>query len=160
MGETLPVPAGNAAPALFAWAAQDPDAQPLQRLQIVKGWTDADGEVQEYTYDVACSDGLAVDSQTHRCPDNGASVDLADCTATGNSGAPQLATVWRDPDFDPAQRAFYYARVLENPACRWSTYDLLESEGRIEPSSVMPKIIQERAWSSPVWLQPAGDNTQ
>jgi uncharacterized protein DUF3604 len=159
MGETLPVRAGSAAPALFAWAAQDPDAQPLQRLQIVKGWTGADGEVQEYTYDVACSDGLAVDSQTHRCPDNGASVDLADCTATGSSGAPQLATVWRDPDFDPTQRAFYYARVLENPACRWSTYDLLESEGRIEPSSVVPKIIQERAWSSPVWLQPAGDNT-
>ena len=137
MGETLQTPPGQASPQLFAWAAQDPDAQPLQRLQIIKGWTDASGESHEYTYDVACSDGLAVDPETHRCPNNGAGVDLANCSATGDKGASQLATVWRDPDFDPSQRAFYYARVLENPSCRWSSYDILASGGEIKPTNVV-----------------------
>jgi hypothetical protein len=158
MGETLQVPAGQAAPRLLVWAAQDPNALPLERLQIIKGWTDGAGVSQEYTYDVACSDGLAVDPQTHRCPDNGAGVDLADCSTTGNTGSAQLATVWRDPDFDPSQRAFYYARVLENPSCRWSSYDLLASGGKIQPITEVPKVIQERAWSSPVWLQPARES--
>jgi len=155
MGETLSVGPGQSAPGLLAWAAQDPQAFALQRLQIIKGWTDAAGRMREQTYDVACSSGQAVDPKTHRCPDNGAGVNLADCSATGDAGAPQLSALWRDPDFDPSQRAFYYARVLENPSCRWSTYDILTSDGRIKPSSAVTQTIQERAWSSPVWLQPS-----
>lgn len=155
MGETLQAPVGDPVPHLLVLAAQDPNALPLQRLQIIKGWTNESGESQEATYDVACSDGLAVDPLTHRCPDNGAGVDPGNCAATGNAGASQLATVWRDPDFDSSQRAFYYARVLENPSCRWSSYDLLASGGTVQPSAVVPKVIQERAWSSPVWIQAA-----
>ena len=155
MGETLSVSPGQSAPSLLAMAAQDPQAFALQRLQIIKGWTDSAGELQEQTYDVACSGGRAVDPKTHRCPDNGAGVNPADCSAIGEDGAPQLTALWRDPDFDPAQRAFYYARVLENPSCRWSTYDILASGGRIQPSSAVPETIQERAWSSPIWLQPS-----
>ena len=156
MGATLAVTGQRSAPGLLVWAAQDPAAQPLQRLQIIKGWMDTNGELREYTYDVACADGMAVDEETHRCPDNGAGVDLSNCSTTGESGASQLATVWRDPEFDPKQSAFYYARVLENPSCRWSTYDVLASKGAVAPAYAVPEVIQERAWSSPVWLQAAG----
>jgi len=156
MGATLAVTGQRSAPGLLVWAAQDPAAQPLQRLQIIKGWMDTNGELREYTYDVACADGMAVDEETHRCPDNGAGVDLSNCSTTGESGASQLATVWRDPEFDPKQSAFYYARVLENPSCRWSTYDVLASDGAIAPAYPVPEVIQERAWSSPIWLQAAG----
>lgn len=154
MGSNLPVAKDASAPVLLVLASQDPDANALQRLQVIKGWLDAAGESHELTYDIACSDGLAPNPKNRRCPDNGASVDIADCSVTGAAGASQLAAVWHDPDFDPSQRAFYYARVLENPSCRWSTYDLIASEGKIQPSSDVPKVIQERAWSSPVWLQP------
>ena len=122
---------------------------------MIKGWVDDSGQTRELTYDVACSDGLAVDPGTHRCPDNGATVDPSDCSVTGDAGDPQLAALWRDPDFDPAQRAFYYARVLENPACRWSTFDILAAGDSVTPANPVPRVIQERAWSSPVWLQPA-----
>ena len=154
MGETLVVASDASAPDLLLWAAQDPDASPLQRLQVIKGWVDDSGQTRERTYDVACSDGLAVDPETHRCPGNGATVDPSDCSVTGDAGDPQLAALWRDPDFDPAQRAFYYARVLENPACRWSTFDILAAGDSITPANPVPRVIQERAWSSPVWLQP------
>jgi len=154
MGAELSVAADDTAPALLVWAAQDPDATALQRLQVIKGWVDAAGESHEQTYDVACSEGRTPDPETHRCPDNGASVDTSDCSTTGDAGAAQLASLWRDPDFDPTRRAFYYARALENPSCRWSTWDLIASEGKIKPSSAVPKVIQERAWSSPVWIQP------
>jgi len=154
MGETLELGENAAAPALLAWAEQDPDAGPLQRLQIVKGWMDASGETHDTVFDVACAGGVQPDSTSHRCPDNRAKVSRNDCNATADSGASQLAAVWKDPTFDPRQRAFYYARVLENPTCRWSSYDLLTAKGAIEPSSDVPWSVQERAWSSPVWLAP------
>ena len=139
------------APTFFAWAAQDPDTVALQRLQIIKGWR-ADGEAKEMVYDIACSDGGAVDPETHRCPDNGAGVDLSNCAATPDKGAPELRTLWQDPDFDPEQRAFYYVRVLENPKCRWSTWDAIRAG--IEPRVDMEATIQDRAWSSPIWYHP------
>ncbi|MEL0065940.1 MAG: DUF3604 domain-containing protein [Gammaproteobacteria bacterium] len=139
------------APTFFAWAAQDPDTVALQRLQIIKGWR-ADGEAKEMVYDIACSDGGAVDPETHRCPDNGAGVDLSNCAATPGKGAPELRTLWQDPDFDPEQRAFYYVRVLENPKCRWSTWDAIRAG--IEPRVDMEATIQDRAWSSPIWYHP------
>ncbi len=138
------------APSFYVWASRDPDTYPLQRLQIVKGWVDS-GEGREAVIDVACSDGLSVNPDTNRCPDNGAQVDLSDCSVTPNKGDNELATVWTDPDYDPAQRAFYYVRVLENPSCRWSTYDAIRAG--VPPRPDMHATIQDRAWSSPIWVR-------
>ena len=143
----------SGAPAFLVWAAQDAQAAKLQRLQIVKGWV-ADDRSHEQVYDVACSDGLAVDAETHRCPDNGATVDISDCSITEGVGASELSTLWHDPDFDPDQRAFYYVRVLENPTCRWSTWDAIRAG--TAPRGSIATTIQERAFSSPIWYDPAG----
>jgi len=140
------------APRFFAHTTRDSLSAPLQRLQIVKGWVEG-RETFEKVYDVACSDGGKVDLRTHRCPDNLARVDLRTCSITPDVGAGELAAVWRDPDFDPQQRAFYYARVLENPTCRWSTWDALRRG--VEPRPDLHATLQERAWSSPIWLDPA-----
>ncbi|MGE0621922.1 MAG: DUF3604 domain-containing protein [Pseudomonadales bacterium] len=146
---------GKTAPEFYVWAVRDPRSAPLQRLQIVKGWVTEDAQTQEQVYDVACSDGLAVDPSTHRCPDNGAAVDLSSCAIREDSGAAELAAVWRDPDFEAGQQAFYYARVLENPTCRWSTWDALRAG--VAPRSGLAPTIQERAWSSPIWYAPRAD---
>ena len=139
-------------PKFLVWASADPMGAPLQRIQIIKGWLE-NGEHQERVYDVVCSDGLVVNSSTHRCPDNGARVDIESCSVSKNSGASELKTFWLDPDFLMNQRAFYYVRVLENPVCRWSTWDSIR-EG-VEPRSDIPATIQERAWTSPIWFEPA-----
>jgi len=139
---------GDESPNFYLWATQDPDTQPLQRLQVIKGWVDGE-EAREKVFDVACSDGLSVDPTTQRCPDNGAKVNLEDCSVTANKGAAELSTVWRDPEFDAAQSAFYYVRVLENPKCRWSTYDAIRQG--VAPRPDMHATIQDRAWSSPIW---------
>ena len=125
---------------------------PLQRIQVVKGWIDAEGATHEAVQDVICAGGLSVDPITHRCPDNGASVDLASCQPLSDNGAEQLMVAWRDENFDPRQGAFYYLRALQNPTCRWSTYDALRL-GR-EPDPRVPATIRERAWSSPIWIDP------
>jgi len=101
---------------------------------------------------VACSDGLVPDPASGRCPDNGARVNLADCSITAGVGAAELKALWRDPDFDPAREAFYYLRVLENPTCRWSTWDAIRAG--VAPRSDLHSTIQERAWSSPIWYRP------
>lgn len=152
MGGDLYPAADGAPPAFAVWALRDPLEARLQRVQIVKGWIE-NGETQEEVYDVACSDGLAVDASTNRCPDNGALVDTTNCAISDDVGADELKTVWTDPDFDPAQRAFYYVRVLQNPTCRWSTWDAIRSG--VEPRQDMPATIQERAWSSPIWYTPS-----
>ncbi len=140
------------APSFIAWATQDALSAPLQRLQVVKGWT-VNGEHNEQVFDVACSDGLAIDPQSHRCADNGAVVNLEDCSISAGVGAAELKTVWTDPEFDPSVRAFYYVRVLENPTCRWSTWDAVR-EG-VEPRPDFPTTIQERAYTSPIWFRPS-----
>ena len=150
MGADLPSD-GEGAPAFYAWAIRDPNTVGLQRLQIVKGWIE-DGEHQETVVDVACSDGGTVDPGTQRCPDNGATVDLATCDVSEGLGAAELSAVWSDPDFDPAQHAFYYVRVLENPKCRWSTWDAIRTG--VAPRPDMHATIQDRAWSSPIWVRP------
>lgn len=156
MGSILQPPeAASVAPRFAVAAMRDahPHAEPLQRIQIIKGWVDG-GEKREQVYDVAGD------------PSNGASVDLNTC-ATSGSGFSQLCRVWTDPDFDPAQRAFYYARVVENPSCRWSHRQCLAAEvdcndpdGPPEGfegccDARFPSTIQERAWTSPIWYQPA-----
>lgn len=139
----------NKVPSFIVWAARDAQSAPLQRVQIIKGWYE-DGETHERVFDVACSDGLAVDPKTHRCPDNGAKVNLADCAISADRGAGELKALWQDPEYDDGQRAFYYARVLENPTCRWSTWDALRAG--VAPRDNLQAVILERAWSSPIWL--------
>jgi hypothetical protein len=141
----------GAVPKFLVWAIRDPHSAALQRIQIIKGWL-SNGIPEERVYDVACSDGLQVDTTTHRCPDNGARVNLADCSITADMGDAELKTLWADPDFDPRQRAFYYVRVLENPTCRWSTWDAIRAG--VPPRPDLKKTIQERAWSSPIWYTP------
>ena len=151
MGGDLVRTANSDAPSFLVWALRDPMAAPLERVQIVKGWSSG-GETREEVFDVACSDGLTVDPATHRCPDNGSDVDLETCEITTDVGAAELKVVWIDPDFDADQRAFYYVRVLENPTCRWSTWDALRAG--VAPRQDFPAVIQERAWSSPIWYTP------
>jgi hypothetical protein len=150
MGSDLTARA-DSAPSFLVWAMRDPRSAPLQRVQVIKGWVE-DGEAREQVFDVACSDGGEPDPTTHRCPDNGATVDLSDCSLSQGMGAAELRTTWSDPAFDPAQRALYYVRVLENPTCRWSTWDAIRAG--VEPHPDLPKTIQERAWSSPIWSVP------
>ena len=150
MGGEL-VATGAREPRFLVWASRDPRSAPLDRLQVVKGWV-ADGEAHERVYDVACSDGLAVDPATQRCPGNGAVVSLGDCSISEGVGDAELRTLWRDPDFDAAQRAVYYVRVLENPTCRWTTWEAVRAG--VEPRPDLPATIQERAWSSPIWVTP------
>ena len=150
MGADL-VAEADRTPAFIVWALRDALSAPLQRVQIIKGWI-TEGEVQEKVFDVACSDGGEVDPATHRCPDNNAKVNLTDCSIAGGTGAGELKAHWRDPEFNADQRAFYYARVLEDPICRWSTWDALRAG--IEPREGIAQTIQERAWSSPIWYLP------
>ena len=145
-GELL---ANGDAPEFIAWASGDPIGTPLQRIQVIKGYI-KNGEPIEKIYDVACSGGLQPDPTTHRCPDNGAKVNLADCSISKDVGDVELLTRWRDPDYETGIDAFYYTRVLENPTCRWSTWDALR-EG-VEPRPDLQATIQERAWSSPIWV--------
>jgi uncharacterized protein DUF3604 len=152
-GLLAPDEGGQGSPTFFVWAGADPLDAPLQRIQLIKGWIDDKGETHETVRDIACSDGLQVDPQTQRCPDNGASVDTSTCKFERSTGAAQLVATWQDPEFDPSQAAFYYTRVIQNPSCRWSTYDAIRLG--IEPGSLnAPATIRERAWSSPIWFDP------
>ena len=138
-------------PSLAVVALADPRAAPLQRLQVVKGWIEDGQRARARCFDIACSDGLAVDPETHRCPDNGATVDVATCAISADVGASQLGATWTDPTWDGAAHVFYYARVLENPTCRWSTWDAIKAG--VAPRLGLPETIQERAWTSPVWVR-------
>ncbi len=139
------------APNFLVWAMRDPLSAPLQRLQIVKVWVEG-GKTNEKIFDVACSDNGTPDAN-YRCPDNGASVNLKDCSISSDSGTPELKTYWRDPEHKSDQRASYYVRVLENPVCRWSTWDAIRAGA--QPNPKLQATIQERAWSSPIWYTPS-----
>ncbi|PSL19185.1 DUF3604 domain-containing protein [Shimia abyssi] len=153
MGGDLPeAPEGANAPSFLVAALKDPYSGNLDRVQMVKGWVDADGETQEMVYDVAWSDGRTPDA-AGKVPPVGNTVDAATGTFTNSIGAPELITVWSDPDFDPTQRAFYYARVLEIPTPRWTVYDAIRFGDDI-PDDV-PTSTQERAYTSPIWYTPA-----
>ena len=146
MGGELPHRPGEAAaPTFVVSALGDPDHAPLERLQIVKGWVDADGAGHYQTFDIA--------------PDSpgGASVNPDTCETSG-TGASSLCARWVDPSFDPSKPAYYYARVVENPTCRWSTFqcNALPADQRPPTCSDprIPRTIQERAWTSPIWYRP------
>ena len=142
----------NQIPSFFVWAVRDSYTAPLQRVQIIKGFVDSQGNPQEQVFDVACSDEGSPDPETYRCPDNNAKIDISNCAFSQDVGAVELKTFWRDPTFEVDQRAFYYVRALENPTCRWSTWDAIRNN--VEPRSDMPKTIQERVWSSPIHYIP------
>jgi hypothetical protein len=148
------LPARGKAPKFLVWGVRDPNSGFLQRAQIVKGWIE-NGVAKERVFDVACSDHLTLNTATWRCPANGADVDLKTCQPTRFKGDVELRTVWTDPTFNPRQRAFYYVRVLENPSCRWSTWDALRNG--TPPNPNLAPTLMERAWSSPIWYEPRHD---
>lgn len=141
---------GKEAPlSLFVWAVQDPDNAPLARVQVIKGWIE-NGERQEAVFDIACG-GSVIDPATGKCAPNGAEVSISDCSWTDGAGASELKVLWSDADFDPRDDAFYYVRVVQNPTCRWTTYDSLRL-GQ-EPPTDVPATVTEMAWASPVWVK-------
>ena len=142
-------------PGFLVMASADPDNAPLQRLQIIKGWVDEAGTAHEDIVDIACANDAKVNQDTNRCPDNGARVDISDCNINPETGAAHLSALWHDPNFKAEQHAFYYARVLENPTCRWSTWDAIRED--VAPRPDLATAIQERAWSSPIHYVPKFD---
>lgn len=155
MGSTLTVDEQKQ-PSFLVWGVADANAQPLQRLQVIKGRI-SNGKTSEKVFDVACAGGASIDPISQRCPENGATVNLENCEPMGD-GAQELLTLWQDPEFVAGEEAFYYVRALENPSCRWSTWDALEAG--VAPRADLQPTIQERAWSSPIWYSADGDGTQ
>ncbi len=151
MGSDLPErPSGAKAPTFMVLALRDPTGANLDRIQIVKGWLDAKGKTHEKVHDVAWS-GSRRPGPHGRLPPVGDTVDGKTASFTNTIGSSELGTVWTDPDFDPAQKAFYYARVLEIPTPRWSTYDAFRME--VELPKEAPVSTQERAYTSPIWYR-------
>ena len=154
MGSDLPAtPAGAKAPTFLVAAMKDPLSGNLDRIQIVKGWLDKDGKGQEKVYNVVWGDPdrRKIDGNG-KLPPVGDTVDVTTATWKNTIGDPELATVWTDPDFDPAVRAFYYARVIEIPTPRWTCYDAVRFGIQMSPE--VPMKHQERAWASPIWYTP------
>jgi len=147
-GDLAPQPEGSGAPRFVVLATKEPpdpggsESTPLQRIQIIKGWINAEGQPAHKVFEIAGD------------PNNGADVDLETCERIG-TGFDSLCTVWIDPEFLPEERAFYYARVVENPSCRWNTYECIRLPEGDRPESCsdpsLAKVIQERAWTSPIW---------
>ena len=151
MGADLPKRTGNKAPTFLVYALRDPVGANLDRIQIVKGWLDANGKTHEKVYDVIWS-GDRKPGTDGKLPLVGNTVDARAANFTNTIGASELGTVWSDPDFDPKQKAFYYARVIEIPTPRWSTYDAFRFNIPIPEGA--PVSTQERAYTSPIWYTP------
>jgi hypothetical protein len=149
-GDLTNAPAGKA-PRFLIRAVRDPDNANLDRVQVVKGWVDQNGETQERIYDVACADNRTVVERRCERP-VGNTVDIANASYTNTIGDPLLTAHWMDPDFDPAQRAFYYVRVIEIPKPRWSAYD--QKRFGIEMPDDVKMEVQDRAYTSPIWYTP------
>ena len=151
-GDLSNAPAGKS-PTFLVAALKDPIGANLDRIQVIKGWLDAKGQVQERIYDVAWGDaGKRKPGANGKLPPVGNTVDVANATWTNTIGDPELITVWKDPAFDPNQRAFYYARVLEIPTPRWTAYDA--KRFGVQPLPGTPMVLQERAYTSPIWYTP------
>lgn len=151
-GDLSNAPAGKAASFLVA-ALKGPIGANLDRIQIVKGWQDKSGALQEKVYDVAWGDAQKRKPDANgKLPAVGTTVDVPNATWTNTIGDPQLITVWTDPDFDPALRAFYYARVIEIPTPRWTAYDA--KRFGVQLPKEVPMTTQERAYTSPIWYTP------
>lgn len=153
MGADLPANTSGGAPSFLIAALKDPYSGNLDRLQVIKGWLNADGSRGEQVYDVAWSDNRTPGADG-KLPTVGNTVDVANATWTNTIGAPELIAYWSDPDFDPAQSAFYYVRVIEIPTPRWTAYEARRFSVTMDDN--VPMTTTERAYSSPIWYTPKG----
>jgi hypothetical protein len=153
MGGDLRKGPPGTAPTFLVAALKDPIGANLDRVQIIKGWLDAKGETHEKVYDVAWSGDRKPDAKTGKLPAVGNTVDIPNATWTNSIGTTELIKVWKDPEFDAAQSAFYYVRVLEIPTPRWTAYDSKYFGIKMPPE--VPMTMQERAYTSPIWYTPA-----
>ncbi len=137
-------------PHLLYWAARDPLSAPIERVQVIKGWVTAAGDTEEMVIDIACGNGSTPKGNPGRC--QAQTTPSSSCAALKQAdGAPVLQGLWQDPDFNPTQTAFYYLRVLETPTCRWTTYQIADTD--ITLPEGIPEFINERAVTSPVWYR-------
>jgi len=153
MGGDLPRAPAGGAPSFLVAALKDPYSGNLDRIQIVKGWVDGEGKTHEKVHDVVWGDAEArKPGADGKLPAVGNTVDVASATWTNTIGDPELIGVWKDPDFDPKQKAFYYGRVIEIPTPRWTAYDAMRYG--VEMDEDIPMVTQERAYTSPIWYTP------
>jgi hypothetical protein len=152
MGGELESAPSSKSPVLIVQALRDADGANLDRVQIIKGWVDQDGGTHERVFDIAVSDGRSIDPDGRCRTPVGDTVNIVDASYTNAIGATQLVARWIDPEFDPAQRAFYYGRVLEIPTPRWTAYDARRFGAEVPEDARM--TVQERAYTSPIWYTP------
>lgn len=150
-GDLAKAPSGKT-PTFMVYALRDPIGGNLDRIQIIKGWLDKDGKTQEKVYDIAVSDDRKIGKDGRCKTPVGNTVDAETASFTNTIGASELTAIWTDPDFDPKQNAFYYARVLEIPTPRWTTIDAFRFG--IDIPEGAPVSTQERAYTSPIWYKP------
>jgi len=150
-GKLMGAPSGGS-PRFMVRALRDPDGANLDRVQIIKGWLDANGDTHERIYDVAVTGDRQVGADGRARQPVGNTVDIATATYKNTIGQATLTAHWEDPDFDPNEHAFYYVRVLEIPTPRWTTYDA--AYFGIQPPDTVPATIQDRAYASPIWYSP------
>jgi hypothetical protein len=151
-GDLTAAPKGKS-PSFLVAALKDPIGANLDRYQIVKAWLDKSGKLHEKVYDVAWSGARKPDAKTGKLPPVGSTVDVENATWTNTIGSPELIAVWKDPEFDASQPAFYYGRVIEIPTPRWTAYDAKRFGIKPLPGTTM--TLQERAYTSPIWYTPA-----
>jgi len=152
MGADLPAAPAGKAPTFLVAALKDPKTGNLDRIQVIKGWVDKAGKPQEKIFDVAWGDAQRRRITNGKLTPVGSTVNVAQATWTNTIGDPELIAVWKDPEFDPATRAFYYARVLEIPTPRWTAYDA--AYFKVKMADNVPMVTQERAFTSPIWYTP------
>ena len=156
MGGDLMAASEGQIPSLLVQARKDPDGANLDRIQVVKGWLDADGETHEQVFDVSWSDpDQRMRGADGKVPSVGSSVNEREATYTNTIGAPTLTGYWKDPAFDPSQKAFYYVRVMEIPTPTWLAYDRKNYNLYDEMPATAPYTSQERAYTSPIWYNPS-----
>jgi hypothetical protein len=152
MGGDLTHGPNGQAPRFLIRAVKDPDGANLDRVQVIKGWRDRKGTLLEKVYDVAWSDNRKI-GKAGKLPTVGTTVDVAEATYNNSIGAAELSITWSDPDFDTGEAAFYYVRVIQIPTPRWTSYDA-KYYGLKDLSEKIPRVTQERAYSSPIWYTP------
>jgi len=152
--QEMPQGGKGTAPTFVVWAVKDPSSANLDRIQIVKGWTQ-NGQSFEKIFDVVWSGDRKPDKWTGRVPAIQSTVDIQNATYSNSVGSTELETVWSDPEFNPGLHAFYYARVLEIPTPRWTLIQAVKAG--VPPPDMVPLTGQERAWSSPIWYTPSAD---
>ena len=152
MGSDLTAAPAGKAPSFLIRALRDPDGANLDRVQIIKGWLDAEGKTHERIWDVAVSGDREIGPDGRSREPVGNTVNVEQANYTNAIGAPTLGGFWTDPDFNPGEKAFYYVRVIEIPTPRWTTIDA--NVFGVELPDDVPTSIQERAYTSPIWYTP------